>query len=75
MFKIATFTFAAIAGSASIASASIVNIPNFVMVQYRSCQVELGKVTTTADRVVEVYSFHKGVVGANLVVDVNIPCQ
>ena len=75
MFKIATLTFAAIAGSASIASASIVNIPNFVMMQDRSGQVELGTVTTTADRVVEVYSFHKGLVGANIHVDGNIPRQ
>ena len=75
MFKIATLTFAAIAGSASIASASIVNIPNFVMVQDRSGQVELGTVTKTDDRVIEVYSFHKGVVRGNFHIDVNIPRQ
>ena len=86
MFKTATLAFAAIAASASIASASIDNISNFVMEQDRGGQVELGIVTATGDGVVEVYSFHKGVVGAligsemvkagaNLDVDVNIPRQ
>ncbi|AGI66131.1 hypothetical protein OAN307_c03850 [Octadecabacter antarcticus 307] len=86
MFKTATLAFAAIAASASIASASIDNISNFVMEQDRGGQVELGTVTATGDGVVEVYSFHKGEVGtligsekvkagANLDVDVNIPHQ
>ncbi|AGI67492.1 hypothetical protein OAN307_c18360 [Octadecabacter antarcticus 307] len=86
MFKTVTLAFATIAASASIASASIDNISNFVMKQDRGGQVELGTVTATGDGVVEVYSFHKGVVGAlvgsemvkagaNLDVDVNIPRQ
>ena len=84
MFKTATFAIAAIVASASIASADISNISNFVMEQDRGGQVELGTVTAAGDGVVEVYSFHKGVVGAligskavkagaNLDVDVNIP--
>ena len=84
MFKTATFAIAAIVASASIAFADTNNISNFVMEQNRGGQVELGTVTATGDGVVEVYSFHKGVVGAligskavkagaNLDVDVNIP--
>ena len=77
IFKTATLAFAA------IASADTNNISNFVMEQDRGGQVELGTVTATGDGVVEVYTFHKGVVGAligsemvkagaNLDVDVNI---
>ena len=84
MFKTATLAFAAIAASASIASADTNNISNFVMEQNRGGQVELGTVTASGDGVVEIFDFHKGVVGAligstavkagaNLDVDVNIP--
>ena len=83
MLKTATLAIAAIVASASIAFADTNNISNFVMEQDRGGQVELGTVTATGDGVLEVYNFHKGVVGAlvgsktikagaNLDVDVNI---
>ena len=83
MFKTTTLALAAIAASASIASADINDISNFVMEQDRSSQVELGTVRATDNGVVEIYSFHKGEVGdllgsemvhagANLQVDVDI---
>ena len=84
MFKTATLALAAIAASATIASASINDLSNFSMEQDRGNQVELGLVRATSDGVVEVYTFHKGEVGAllgstdvhagaNTDVDVQIP--
>ena len=85
MFNSITLATAAIVASASIASADTPNnISNFVMEQNRGGQVELGTVTAAGDGVVEIFNFHKGVVGAllgskavkagaNLDVDVNIP--
>ena len=84
MFKSATLALAAIAASATIASASINDLSNFSMEQDRGNQVELGLVRATGDGVVEVYTFHKGEIGAllgstnvhegaNLDVDVTIP--
>jgi len=84
MFKTATLALAAIAASATIASAEITsNISNFVMEQDRSGdRVELGTVTANGDGVVEIYTFHKAEIGAligseqvnagaNLDVDIN----
>ena len=82
MLKTATLALAAIAASATIASAGN-QISNFVSEQDRSGQVELGTVSATGNGVVEVYTFHKGEIGAllgseavmagaNLEVDVDI---
>jgi len=82
MFKTATIALAAIAASASMASANSY-ISNFVEEQVRGSQVELGTVRAAGDGVVEIYSFHKGEVGvllgseavtagSNLDVDVDI---
>lgn len=65
MFKTATLAFAAIAASATIASADNY-ISNFVMEQNSDTQVELGTVRAEANGVVEIYAFHKGEVGALL---------
>ena len=85
MFKTVSLTLAAIAASATIASAANINdLSNFSMEQDRGNQVELGLVRATGDGVVEVYTFHKGEIGqllgstnvhegANLDVDVEIP--
>ena len=84
MFKTVTLAIAAIAASATIASANINDLSNFSMEQDRGSQVELGLVRAASDGVVEVYTFHKGEIGAllgstnvragaNVDVDVNIP--
>ena len=83
MFKTVSLAIAAIAASATIASANINDTSNFVMEQDHENQVELGLVRANGDGVVEVYTFHKGEIGAllgstdvhagaNLDVDVNI---
>lgn len=64
MFKSVSLAFAALAASASIASADINDISSLVMEQDRGSQVELGTVRATGNGVVEVYSYHKGEVGA-----------
>ena len=66
MFKTLTLAAAAIAASASFASADVSYISNFVAEQDRSSQVELGTVRAAGNGVVEIYSFHKGKVGALL---------
>jgi hypothetical protein len=84
MFKSITLATAAIAASASIASADTTNnLSNFVMEQDNSgARAELGTVTATGDGVVEIYTFHKAELGAligseqvqagaNLDVDIN----
>ncbi len=84
MFNSITLATAAIAASASIASADTPNnISNFVMEQDNSgVQAELETVTATSDGVVEIYTFHKAELGAligseqvqagaNLDVDIN----
>ncbi|AKS45070.1 hypothetical protein SAMN05444287_0158 [Octadecabacter temperatus] len=84
MFKTATLAIAAIAASATIASANINDLSNFAMEQDRGNQVELGLVRATGDGVVEVYTYHKDEIGtllgstnvhagANTNVDVQIP--
>lgn len=66
MFKSATLALAAIAASASIASADINDLSNFAMEQDSAGRVELGLVRATGDGVVEVYTFHGGEIGALL---------
>jgi hypothetical protein len=65
MFKTFTLAIAAIAASASIASADNF-ISNLVMEQDLGTQVELGTVVADGNGVIEVYAFHKGEVGALL---------
>ena len=65
MFKTLAITAAALAASATIASADSY-ISNFVMEQNNDTQVELGTVRAEGNGVVEIYSFHKGKVGALL---------
>lgn len=65
MFKTVSLALAAVAASATIASADSY-ISNFVEQQNRDSQIELGTVRAAADGVVEVYSFHKGEIGALL---------
>lgn len=83
MFKTTAIALAAVAASATIASADVSYLSNFVMEQERSGQIELGTVRAANDGVVEIYSFHRGVqgdllgstnvhAGANADVDVNI---
>ena len=82
MFKTVSLALAAIAASATIASADSY-ISNFVEQQNRDRQIELGTVRAAGNGVVEVYSFHKGEIGtllgseavmagANLDVDVDV---
>ena len=63
MFKTATLALAALAASATIASADINYINSFAQEQNKDTQIELGLVRAQADGVVEVFSFHKGEVG------------
>lgn len=83
MFKTATLALAAIAASATIASADTSYLSDFVGEQARGSQIELGTVRAAGDGVVEVYSFHKGEIGnllgseavmagANIQVDVDV---
>jgi len=83
MFKTTAIAVAAIAASATIASADVSYLSSFAMDQERSGQIELGTVRAANDGVVEVYSFHRGVqgdllgstnvnAGANADVDVKI---
>ncbi|WP_375280755.1 hypothetical protein [Pseudooctadecabacter sp.] len=65
MFKTLTLAAAAVAATASFASAESY-ISNFVEEQSRDTQVELGTVRAAADGVVEIYSFHGGELGALL---------
>ena len=62
MFKTVSLALAAVAASATIASADSY-ISNFVEQQTRDSQIELGTVRAAGDGVVEVYSFHKGEIG------------
>lgn len=82
MFKKLTLTAAALAASASFASADSY-ISNFVMEQDTGTQVMLGTVRAEGAGVVEVYGYHLGQIGellgttevsegANLMVDVDI---
>ena len=82
MFKTLTLTAAALAASASVASADSY-ISNFVMEQDNRTQIMLGTVRAEGDGVVEVYGYHAGKIGAllgsedvsegaNLMVDVDI---
>ena len=66
MFKTLTIAAAAIAASATFASAGTDQLSNFIEEQDRSSQVELGTVSVSGNGVVEIYSFHKGEVGALL---------
>lgn len=66
MFKSTTLALAAIAASASIASADVSYISNFVEEQNRDTQVELGTVRSAGDGIVEIYTFHKGEIGTLL---------
>lgn len=63
MFKTATLALAAIAASATIASADFSDISNFVMEQDRDTQVELGTVRAAGDGVIEIYTYNKGEIG------------
>ncbi|MCF2869624.1 hypothetical protein L0664_00975 [Octadecabacter sp. G9-8] len=63
MFKTLTIAAAAIAASATFASADSY-ISNFVLEQDNPQQVELGTVRADGNGVVEVYTFHKGEIGA-----------
>ena len=65
MFKTATLALAAIAASATIASADNY-ISNFIEYQDRDTQVELGTVRASGDGVVEIYAYHGGELGALL---------
>lgn len=65
MFKTLTIAAATLAASATFASADSY-ISNFVMEQDRGSQIELGTVRAAGNGVVEIYSFHKGKVGALL---------
>jgi hypothetical protein len=82
MFKTTTLALAALAASATFASANSY-ISDFVGEQARGSQIELGTVRAAGNGIVEVYSFHKGEIGnllgseavmsgANAQVDVNI---
>jgi len=83
MFKTLSIAAVAIAASATLASAGTDQLSNFIGEQDRSSQVELGTVSASGNGVVEIYSFHKGelgallgseavMAGANLDVDVDI---
>ena len=83
MFKTLTLAAAALTVTASVATAEVSYLSNFVKEQNRDNQIELGTVRAASDGVVEVFSFHKGKVGhllgseavtagANLDVEVNI---
>ena len=65
MFKTLAITAAALAASATIASADSY-ISNFSMEQANDTQVELGTVRAEGNGVVEIYAFHGGEVGALL---------
>ena len=65
MFKTVSLALAAVAASATIASADSY-ISNFVEEQSRDSQVELGTVRAAADGVVEIYTYHGGELGALL---------
>lgn len=83
MFKTTAIALAAIAASATIASADVSYLSTFAMEQQRGNKVEMGTVRAASDGVVEIYSFHTGVqgdllgsttvnAGANSNVDVSI---
>jgi len=65
MFKTLTIAAAAIAASATFASADSY-ISNFVEDQARDTQVELGTVRAKGNGTVEIFAFHKGELGALL---------
>lgn len=83
MFKSVTLAIAALAASATIASADVNYINTFAKEQANDTQIELGLVRAEADGVVEIFSYHAGQTGAllgsttvnagaNPAVDVNI---
>jgi len=63
MFKTLTLAAAAIAATATMATADSY-ISDLVSEQDRDTIVELGTVRAAADGVVEIYSFHAGEIGA-----------
>lgn len=65
MFKTVSLALAAIAASATIASAESY-LSNFVENQNRDTQIELGTVRAADNGVVEIYSYHGGELGALL---------
>ena len=83
MFKTVTIAAAAIAASATFASADSY-LSDFVSQQDRDSLIELGTVRAAGDGVVEVYTYHGGEIGAllgaeavtagaNLDVNVDVP--
>ncbi|MCF2906568.1 hypothetical protein L0666_16365 [Octadecabacter sp. CECT 8868] len=83
MFKSVPLALAAIAASATIASADVSYLSNFAEEQTNDKIVELGTVRSAGDGVVEIYSYNAGQIGdllgtqavhegANANVDVNI---